>query len=172
MDNKRAYITGVTTWSFVILGGYHSMRALYDNFALSSMFSSPGFMLGLAGSTVPVELPPLARLAAQNMRFMFILYFLVSISVFVTGIGLLLKRAWAFGAARSLFYTAAACCLVILLFPGLLVPEPFVHEGIAPAPEFNEAVGRMRFWLRVIIAPLGAAAFWAGAAGFEKKRES
>ncbi len=135
------------------------MRAAYDNFTLASMFSSPGFMLGLAGATLPVELPLLARLAAAHIRLVFAAYLLVSLGVCATGVGLLLRRAWALTAARRFFYSAAACCFAVFLVPGLLVPQPLLRDGVAVAPEFNAAVGVMQIQLRVVAGLLGAAFF-------------
>jgi hypothetical protein len=158
-ENKRSAIVGAAAWAFMLLGGCHAARAAYDNLTLASMFSSPGFMLGLAGATLPVELPLLARLAAAHIRLVFIAYLLVSLGVCATGFGLLLRKAWALAAARRLFYSAAACCFAVFLVPGLLVPQPLIRDGVALAPEFNAAVGWMRIQLRFVTALLGPAFF-------------
>lgn len=144
------------------MGGYHLACAAYGNFALAVMFESPAAMLSLANSTAPVELPPLARLAVEHIRLLFGFYFLISLAVFITGAGLLLKKAWALSAFIRLCYVVAACCLIVLLFPGLVVPKPYVYGGVALTPEFNAAVARARIALRVIAAIFGAGAFWSG----------
>ncbi len=153
-------LVSAAAWTFIIFGGWHAARAAYDNFALAAMFSSPGFMLGLAGATMPVELPPLARLAVEHMRLVFVFYFIVSLTVFITGVGLFLRKIWALSAARWFFYLGAACCLIILLFPGLLVPQPYFYAGVSLAPEFNAAVAHMKFQLRFMSAFPGAAILW------------
>jgi hypothetical protein len=160
-ENKRSAMVGAAAWAFMLLGGCHAARAAYDNLTLSSMFSSPGFMLGLAGSTLPVEMPPLALLAAAHIRLVFVAYLLVSLGVCATGLGLLLRKAWALAAARRLFYSSAACCCALFLVPGLLVPQPLIREGVSLAPEFNAAVGLMRIQLRVAAALLGSVFFLA-----------
>jgi hypothetical protein len=160
-DNKRSAAAYAAAWLFTLLGGYHTARAAYDNLTLASMFSSQGFMLGLAGSKLPVELPPLARFAAANIRLMFLLYFFVSLGVFMTGIGLLLRKAWALAAARRFFYSVSAVLFAIFLVPGLLVPKPLIFDGVAVSPEFNAAVGWMKVQLRLATALLGSVFFWA-----------
>ena len=157
---KRPAAASGLAWFFVAFGGWHAARAAYDNFALAAMFSSPSFMLGLAGATMPVEAPPLARFAVAHIRLLFIFYFFVSLSVFITGVGLLLRKAWALSASKRLLYVGAASCLLVFLFPGLLVPKPYYYAGVSLAPEFNAAVGRMRLLLRALSALPGAAFLW------------
>ncbi len=157
---KSPALIGALAWFFTLFGGWHAARAAYDNFALAAMFSSPGFMLGLAGATMPVEAPPLARFAVAHIRLLFIFYFFVSLSVFITGVGLLLRKAWALSASKWFFYLGAACCLLMLFFPGLLVPKPYYYEGISLAPQFNDAVGHMRLLLRLTSAFPTAAFLW------------
>lgn len=157
-EYKRTRMTAVIAWLFVLAGGYHGARAVYDNFVLADMFSSPGVLMGLATATLPVELPPLALLAVQHIRAVFVLYMLVSLSVFATGIGLLLRRAWAIRTAKIIFYSAAVLCFTILFFPGLLVPKPYILNGVPLTPDFNAAVGGMRLQLRIIALLFGAVA--------------
>jgi hypothetical protein len=158
--NKRSILVGVVAWLFIVAGGWHTARAAYDNLALAAMFSSPGFMLGLAGATMPVESPPLARFVVEHLRLVFVFYFFVSLSVFVSGLGLKFRKAWALNAARWFFYLAAACFLVFFLFPGLLVPKPYIYAGFSPAPAFNAVVERLNLQLRFISVFPGAAALW------------
>ncbi len=146
----------------MLMGGYHGVMAAHSNFSLAAMFSSPSVLLGLAGSTVPVELPPLARLAVEHIRLVFVFYFFVSLTVAVTGFGLLLRKAWALSAFKWLFYIGAASCFIMLLFPGLAVPKPYIYGGVSLTPEFNAAVARIKFQLRLIALLLGACAFWVG----------
>lgn len=160
-ENKRSAKVSSAAWAFMLFGGCHSVRAAYDNFTLADMFSSPSFLLGLAGSTLPVNMPPLALLVTANIHLVFAAYLLASLCVCSTGIGLLLRKAWALTAARRLFYVAAACCFVVFLFPGLLVPKPLVYEGVQLAPEFNAAVGTMKTQLRIATALLGSLLFLA-----------
>ncbi|HOW88650.1 MAG TPA: hypothetical protein PL037_00085 [Elusimicrobiales bacterium] len=157
---KRTLITAAA-WAFALIGGYHSARAIYDNLTLSSMFSSPGFLMGMAGALIPVELPPLARLAAAHIRLVFAGYLLLSLSVLSAGVGLLLGKDWATALSRRLLYSAAGCCAALFLFPGLLVPEPFFIDGVAISADFNAAVGVMSFYLRVAALTLGAIFFFA-----------
>lgn len=159
-ENKKSVLVSAVAWSFIALGGWHAARAAYDNFALAVMFSSPGFMLGLAGSTMPVEVPPLARLAVEHMRLIFVFYFFASLAVFISGLGLRSRKAWALNASKWFFYIGAACCLVVFLFPGLLVPKPYVYDGVSLAPEFNAAVRHMKFQLRLMAVFPGAAVLW------------
>ena len=99
---KRPPAVGALAWFLVAFGGWHAARAAYDNFALAAMFSSPGFMLGLAGATMPVEAPPLARFAVAHIRLLFVFYFFVSLSVLLAGAGLLLRKVWALSASKWL----------------------------------------------------------------------
>ncbi len=160
MENKRSVLVSVGAWAFIIFGGWHVARAAYDNFAMASMFSSPSFMLGLAGATMPVETPPLARFAVEHIRLVFVFYFFASLAVFIAGSGLLLRKAWALNSSKWFFYIGAACCLLVFLFPGLLMPKPYVYAGVSLAPEFNVAVEHMRFQLRLFSAFPGAAGLW------------
>lgn len=159
-ENKRSVMVSAAAWLFILAGGGSLAVSVYNGFILASMFSSPGFMLGLAGATLPVEMPPLARLAAEHIRLVFIFSFLVRLDIFITGIGLMARKAWALTAFRWLFYIGAACCLLILLFPEFVVPRPYLYGGAPPAPEFNAAVAALRFKFRLTAALLGAGAFW------------
>jgi hypothetical protein len=160
--NKRSLLVLGAAWVLTLMGGYHLARAAYGNFSLAVMFESPGAMLSLANSTAPVELPPLARLAVEHIRLLFGFYFLLSLAVFITGLGLVLKKAWALSAFIWLCYLGAASCFIVLLFPGLAVPKPYTYEGLALTPEFNAAVARAKIVLRVIAVLFGAGAFWFG----------
>ena len=159
-ENKRSVLVLGAAWLLALMGGYHVARAAIGNFSLAVMFESPVAMLRMASSTAPVELPPLARLAVEHIRLLFGFYFLLSLAVFVTGAGLLLKKAWALSAFIWLCYIGAASCFIVLLFPGLAVPQPYVLDGVALTPEFNAAVARAKVVLRVIAALFGAGAFW------------
>lgn len=161
-ENKRSVLVPGAAWVFILMGGYHLACAAHGNFLLAVMFESPGAMLSLGGSTMPVDPPLLARLAVGHIRPLFGFYFLFSLSVFITGLGLLLKKAWALNAFIWICYTGAATCFIVLLFPGLVVPRPYIYGGVALTPEFNEAVSRAKFQLRFIMALLGAGAFWCG----------
>ena len=161
-ENKRSVLVLGAAWALVLLGGYHLARAAYGNFSLAVMFESPAAMLSLANSTAPVELPPLARLAVDHIRPLFGFYFLLALAVFVTGLGLLLKKAWALSAFIWLCYIGAASCFIVLLFPGLAVPKPYIYGGLALTPEFNAAVARAKIALRVSAALFGSGAFWFG----------
>jgi|GEM_PF-4830385 len=167
-DKKRSWIETVIAWMLVLLGGYHTLRAVYDNLMLADMFSSAGLLMGLATSTMPVEPPPLALLAARHIRTLFMLYLLASVAAFSIGLGLLLRRSWARVSAKLMFYLIAACCFALLLFPGLLVPKPLIQDGIAISPGFNAAVAWLKFQLRLTAALAGAAALWA-ATRFESR---
>lgn len=157
---KSPVLLAVVGWSFAAFGGWHAASAAYDNFALAAMFSSPGFLLGLAGSTMPVDAPPLARFLVEHMRLVFVFYFFASLAVCAAGAGLLLRKAWALAAVKGLLYFGAACCLLLFLFPGLLVPRPYLFGGVALTPGFNAAVEHMRMHLRLLSALPGAAALW------------
>lgn len=159
-ENTRSVLVGAAAWVLILAGGCSSVVAVYHGFVLASMFSSPGFMLGLAGATLPVEMPPLARLAVEHVGMFFVFNFLVWLDIFITGLGLLARKAWALAAFRWLFYIGAGCFLGLLLFPGFVVPGPYMHDGVAPAPEFNAAVTALRFKLRLIALLLGTGAFW------------
>lgn len=159
-ENKRSGLVGAAAWVFTLGGGWASACAAYNCLILASMFSSPGFMLGLAGTTLPVEMPPLARLAVEHIWAVFIFYFLVCFNICITGIGLLAGKAWALSAFRWFFYIGAGCCLGIFLFPGFVVPEPYIYRGVSLAPEFNSAVAALRVQFRLAAALLGAGAFW------------
>jgi hypothetical protein len=161
-DKRRSILVAVCAWSLTLLGGWHSACALYDNFTLHAMFSSPGFMLGLAGASLPADLPPIARLAAEHIRLVFVFYFLVSLTVLISGSGLVLKKAWAIAAVGRLFYISAACCFIVFLFPGLLIPKPYVYGGMQLSPEFNAAVARLKFQAQILAALLSTAGFWFG----------
>jgi len=161
-ENKKPVLVGAAAWILILLGGYHVARAAYGNFALAVMLDSPSVLLGLATSTMPVETPPLARLLVENTRLVFAFYFFISLAMFVTGLGLLLRKAWGVSAFKWLCYIGGASGFIILLFPGLIVPKPYVFGGVALTPEFNAAVTRMKFQLRLAAALFGAAAFWIG----------
>jgi hypothetical protein len=159
-ENKRPALLGAAAWGFILAGGYFSVVAARNAFVLFALFSSPGFMLGLAGSTLPVEMPPLARLAAERMPLVFAAYFFFWAGVCIAGMGLLARKAWGLASARWLCYIAAACCLVLLLFPGLVVPKPYTYRGVSLTPEFNAVVGAIRIQLRLITVVLGVCALW------------
>lgn len=160
MENKKSALVSVVAWAFIIFGGWHVARAAYDNFTLAAMFSSPGFMLGLAGATIPVETPPLARFAVAHIRMVFVFYLFASLTVLIAGVGLSFRKAWALNSSKWFFYISAACCLLIFLFPGLLIPKPYLYAGVSLAPEFNSAVEHMRFQLRLFSVVPGAAGLW------------
>lgn len=160
MENRRSVLVSVIAWAFIIFGGWHAARAAYDNFALAAMFSSPSFMLGLAGATIPVETPPLARFAVAHIRLVFVFYFFASMAVFIAGAGLSFRKAWALNSSKWFFYISAACGLLIFLFPGLLMPKPYIYAGVSLAPEFNSAVEHMRFQLRLFSVLPCATGLW------------
>lgn len=161
-EKKTSVLVLGAAWGLVLMGGYHVARAAIGNFSLAVMFESPAAMLNLANSSAPVDLPPLARLAVDHIRLLFVFYFLISLTVFITGLGLVLKKAWALSAFIWLCYLGAASCFIVLIFPGLAVPKPYIYGGTALTPEFNAAVERAKIVLRLITALLCAGAFWFG----------
>lgn len=160
-ENGRSALISVAAWAFILLGGYHAVSAAFDLFTVTAMFSSTGIQLGLAGATLPVALPLLARLAAEHVRLVFLAYFILSSTVCATGFGLLLRKTWALASARGLFYLGAAGSFAILLVPGVLVPQPLIRDGVSLAPEFNDAVRAMRTQAQIAAALLCGVFFLA-----------
>lgn len=131
-----------------------------DLILMARLSSTTTFNLFMMRSLVPVDMPPLAALAADHPLFLFILTAAFWLSGCVLSLGVWRRREWARLGAVAMLYLIGAAALLMVLFPALVVPKPFVYEGVELAPEFNAAVFKAAFILRSVSACIVLVAFW------------
>ncbi|MDO8805761.1 MAG: hypothetical protein Q7R35_15180 [Elusimicrobiota bacterium] len=140
--------------------GLMSLMAAGDLLTFLGAYSSQAFFLSLARSTVPVDMPPLARLIVRDMRLVFIFFVFFWFSGFALALGVWGRREWARRGAVYMLYLLSAAGLLVLLFPWLAIPRPLVYGGVSLAPEFNAAVRSAAFTLRMGALLAGSLCLW------------
>ena len=140
--------------------GIMAARAVRDLFTFLQVFSTPAFFLALARAKLPVEIPPLAALLANNMRFVFVFTLVFWLSGFTLAAGVLRRKEWARRGAVAMLYLLSAAALLLLLFPWLVVPRPLVYGEISLAPDFNDAVRVAAFFARTASLLAGGLCSW------------
>ncbi|HBA61434.1 MAG TPA: hypothetical protein DCZ92_11585 [Elusimicrobia bacterium] len=133
-------------------------------FLFVGMSASPSFWMGMASTTVPVEMPALAAFAAEHILIFFVVFALLWLSAFVLALGVWRRREWARGGAAAMLYLLSAAAFLVMLFPSLVVPRPLFYQGVSIAPEFNQVVTRMAQLLRIVSLCGGALLLWWGLA--------
>ena len=142
------------------VSGYLVFKSGTELFSFLEMYSTPAFSLGLAKATLPVEMPPLARILARDMRAAFTFAFVFWLSGFVLALGVFLRKEWARRGACWMLYLLSAAALLLLLFPGLAIPRPLVYGGVSLAPEFNAVVRAAAFSARIAALLAGGLCLW------------
>ena len=127
---------------------------------LIGMSSSPSFMMTMAQTTVPVEMPALAAFAAEHIMLFFAASVLLWLSSCVLALGVWRRREWGRQGAVLLLYLLSAAAFLTMLFPSLVVPRPLFYEGVSIAPQFNAVVGRAAYWLRIVSLCGGSLLLW------------
>lgn len=140
--------------------GFMTALAARDLLTLLNVFGTPAFYLGLARATLPTEMPPLAGLMVRHMPLFFSFSLIFWTSGLVIAAGVWARREWARRGAYSMLYLLAGAALLLLLFPGLVVPKPLVYRGISLAPEFNASVRAAAFVARVAAFLGGGVCLW------------
>jgi hypothetical protein len=141
-----------------------ALKAGGDLLTLLEVFSTPAFYLSLARSTLPVQMPPLAGFLARHMRLFFVFSVLFWASGLALALGLWARREWGRRGAYLMLYLLAAAGLLLLLFPGLVVPGPLEYGGVSLAPEFNAAVKLAARLLRLGAFVGGGLCLWGALA--------
>jgi len=158
-EGKSRALSAVSLAAATVSGGM-AIKAMLDLFTLMDVFSTPAFFLDLARSTVPAQMPPLAVMLTRNIRSVFVFSLVFWLSAAVLALGVWLRREWARRGAVWMLYLLAAAALLLLFFPGLLVPRPLFYEGVSVAPEFNAAVKAAAFLARALSFLLGSLCLW------------
>lgn len=144
------------------LCGFLALRSALELFLFLQVYSAPIFLLSLAHSTVPVDIPPLAGFLVDHMLLAFVFSFLFWLAGAILAFGVWGRREWARRGAAAMLYLAGAAALLLLLYPWLAIPRPLVYGGISLAPEFNSAVKAAAFLTRLgALLACGLCAWWA-----------
>lgn len=144
-------------------------KAGRDLLTLLDVFSTPAFYLGLAQSTLPVDMPPLAGFIVRHMRLFFVFSLLFWCSGLALSLGVWARKEWGRRGAYSMLYLLAAASLLLLFYPWLAVPKPLMYGGVSLAPEFNDAVRAAAHAVRLAAFLGGGLCLW-GALLLERGR--
>lgn len=141
-----------------------AIKAGLDLLTLLDVFSTPAFYLGLAGATLPVEMPPLAAFMVRNMRVFFVFSLLFWLSGLALALGVWARKEWGRRGAAWMLYLVSAAALLLLLYPWLAIPRPLMYGEVSLAPEFNNAVKAAAFFARLGSFLGGGLCLWAALA--------
>lgn len=131
-----------------------------DLIVMARLSSTSAFNLFMMRSLVPVDMPPLAAFAADHPLPLFALTVLFWLAGCVLSFGVWRRKEWARVGAAAMLYLVAGAALIAVLAPTLVVPKPFVYDGVELAPEFNAAVLRAAFLLRLVSACVMVVSLW------------
>ncbi len=164
------------SWICVVcaaVSGIQTLRTAADLLEFLAISSTPVFLLSIARSSVPVDMPPLADFAAKHMFLVFALAVVFWLTVLLLSLGVLGRREWARRGAVGMLYLLSAISLLLLLCPQLAVPQPLVYRGVSMAPEFNSVVMAASLLLRLVSMAAGGVCLWWALAldrgGFRKE---
>jgi len=158
-EGRSRPLSGLALAAATGCGGFWlvAARDLYIFFEISS---TQAFLLEMAHSTVPAEMPPLAGFLVRHMRLAFIFPVVFWFSGFILALGVWRRREWARRGAAYMLYLLSAIALLLLLFPGLAIPRQLYYNGVSLAPEFNAAVRSAGFIARITALLGGSLCLW------------
>lgn len=121
---------------------------------------SPAFELSMLRATVPVDMPPLARFMVDHVRIYFSFFLFFWLSGFILSLGLWARREWARRGTCWMLYLLSGAALLVLFYPWLVVPKPFMYGDVSLAPEFNAVVKTAAYLARLASFLGGGGCLW------------
>lgn len=140
---------------------FMTVKATLALLPILELYNSPAFELSMLRATVPVDMPPLARFMVDHVRLYFAFFLFFWFSAFVLSLGLWARREWARRGACWLLYLLSAAALLVVFYPWLAVPKPFMYGEISLAPEFNAVVRTAAYLARLAAFLGGGVCLWS-----------
>ena len=156
----RSFVVSAAAMTVTAAAAYMTCRSLSELVDFLYFYRSASFYPALAHSKLPMGMPPLAALLARHMVLSFYFSFFFWLSAAVLAAGVWRRREWARRGAVAMCYVISAAAAMLLLFPWLVVPEPFVYGGVSLAPEFNAMVRSAAFLVRLAAFTGGGLCLW------------
>jgi hypothetical protein len=103
IPTKSTFVT-VIAWIFIVLSGFSTLIGILQNIMVQIMFSAPDMQAAMEASNQTESMPAAAQFMFNNIRWLFLLVLLVSLTMLTSSVGLLKRKNW----ARVLFITMMA----------------------------------------------------------------
>ena len=91
--NRSTFVT-VVAWIFIVLSGFMTVMAILQNIMFHTMFSSVEFRHAMEAQP-PSGAPPFATFMISHFQLFLVAMLVVSVTTFVSSIGLLKRQNWA-----------------------------------------------------------------------------
>jgi len=97
LETKRSTFVTVLSWIFICLSGFGTLISLLQNVMINFfMFPQMNQMTEEFGKPdMADKFPPFFKFMFFNIRFFFLLFLIIAVSILVSSIGLLLRKNWA-----------------------------------------------------------------------------
>lgn len=92
--STRSTFVSVVAWIFIVLSGFGTLIAVFQNVMFFTMFDNPDFQQALHAPPVP-GMPPMAGFMLANLQLFFLANMVVMAAVLACSIGLLRRVNWA-----------------------------------------------------------------------------
>lgn len=160
LPEGRSKALSVTALTLGCVCGQVAFFSISDLILMLRLSSTSAFNLFMMRSLVPVDMPPLAAFAVDHPVVIFVLSAAFWLAGCVLSLGVWRRKEWARVGAAAMLYLVSGAALIVVIYPALIVPKPFIYDGVELAPEFNAAVFRAAFLLRSAAACLMVVALW------------
>lgn len=141
-------ITAVLSLCAAVILSFFALRAAADTIFMYNYTKTLSYQYAKGNGLVPENMPPFAEFALVHPVFLNFLQTFVLINAAVITFGLWRGRSWGRVSAVYFLYLSAFVMLVFVIYPSLVVPEPYIYHGMAPFPEFNQRVRIISLVLR------------------------
>lgn len=145
-------ITAVLSLCAAVLFAFLAIRSAGDTLFMYHYTKTPSYHYALGNGLVPENIPPFAEFALLHPVLLDLLQTFLLANAAVIAFGLWRGRSWGRVSAVYFLYSAALVLLSFVICPSFVVPEPYVHHGIAPFPEFNQKVRIISLVMRTAAA--------------------
>ena len=145
-QQQRSTFVNVLAWIFIILAGFATLISLLQNIMISVMFPVEEMNKAFSEPQVQQEMPLFAEVIFSNLQLVFVIFFAVSSTTFVSAIGLLKRKNW----GRIVFMVMMClgiCWNVVAL---ILQNAMFTSMPQIPANQMDTQFGTMMTVMKVV----------------------
>lgn len=160
MHNERSVFVTALAWVFIVLTGFATVIAFFQNLMVRTMFT--GEMEKVLDSKEGMEqVPQMARFMFDNVELLFLFVLVLCLTMFLTSIGLLRRKNWArwvfiFMLGLGIFWNIAGLFLQSVMMPDMTA----VHGAEGVPEQFQSMMGMMRVMSFVIVGGFSVLFLW------------
>lgn len=129
-----------------------ALHSAEDTFFYYEYTNTPEYKAVLVNSLVPANMPVFAEFSVLHPVLSSAFFCLFCVNFFILSYGVWRGRSWGRISSVYMFYLLAAVFLLLLIMPGIIVPQPLSGNVSEEMQDFNSFANIMTSVFRIISA--------------------